>query len=111
MKHTLSLVALIVLPAFANIAPAHATSHQPSAKSAAHSALTEGEVRKVDKETKKLTIRHGPIANLDMPAMTMVFQVRDAALLDTVKSGDKIRFNAEKVGGAYLVTHIEPAKQ
>ena len=91
----------------------HGTSHAaaPSAQ-AEHqgAALTEGEVRKVDKEAKKLTIRHGPIANLDMPAMTMVFQVQDAAILDSVKTGDKIRFNAEKSGGAYSVTRVEPAK-
>ena len=94
------------------ITPAHATSHG-SASGAAHAehhTLTEGEVRKVDKEAKKLTIRHGPIENLDMPPMTMVFQVQDAAMLDTVKAGDKIRFQAEKTGGAYSVTRIEPSK-
>jgi len=69
--------------------------------------LTEGEIRRVDKEAKKLTIKHGPIANLDMPAMTMVFQVKDPAMLDQVKAGDKVRFAADKVGGAYTVTKIE----
>jgi Cu/Ag efflux protein CusF len=73
-------------------------------------ALTDGEIRKVDKEAKKLTIKHGPIQNLDMPAMTMVFQVKDLAMLDQVKAGDKVKFSAEKVGGAYTVTRIEPAK-
>lgn len=110
MKHSLSVIALILLPAFASMAPAHSTTHEASAKSSVQSALSEGEVRKVDKEAKKLTIRHGPIANLDMPPMTMVFQVQDAAMLDTVKSGDKVRFNAEKSGGAFTVTHIETAK-
>jgi Cu/Ag efflux protein CusF len=71
------------------------------------SALTEGEVRKVDKDAKKITLKHGPIQNLDMPAMTMVFQVKDTALLDKVKPGDKVKFRAEKVGGAYQVTRIE----
>ena len=92
----------------------HATSHAsaPSPAHAEHHAesLTEGEVRKVDKEAKKLTIRHGAIANLDMPPMTMVFQVPDATILDSVKAGDKIRFQAEKAGGAYTVTRVEPAK-
>jgi Cu(I)/Ag(I) efflux system periplasmic protein CusF len=74
------------------------------------SQLSEGEVRKVDKEAKKITIKHGPIANLDMPPMTMVFQVKDAALLDNVKAGDKINFVAEKAGGQFTVTRIEPAK-
>lgn len=73
-------------------------------------ALADGEVRKVDKEAKKLTIRHGEIRNLDMPPMTMVFQVRDPAILEKVKAGDKVKFQAEKVGGAFTVTKIEPAK-
>jgi Cu(I)/Ag(I) efflux system periplasmic protein CusF len=88
-----------------------ATSHATAADShAAHHALTDGEIRRVDKEAKKLTIRHGPIVNLDMPAMTMVFQVQDPAVLESVKAGDKIRFSADKIGGAYIVTKIEAAK-
>ena len=73
-------------------------------------ALSDGEVRKVDKDAKKITIKHGPLANLDMPPMTMVFQVKEPAMLDQVKAGDKVRFRAEKVGGAFTVTSIEPAK-
>jgi len=73
------------------------------------SAFTDGEIRKVDKEAKKITIKHGPIQNLDMPAMTMVFQVRDPAMLDRVKAGDKVKFEAQKVGGAFTVTQIENA--
>ena len=74
-------------------------------------ALSEGEVRKVDKDAKKITIKHGPLANLDMPAMTMVFQVKDPAMLDQVKAGDKVKFQAEKAGGALTVTKIEPARR
>jgi Cu/Ag efflux protein CusF len=70
-------------------------------------ALTEGEVRKVDKGTGKLTIKHGPITNLDMPGMTMVFQVKDKTMLDEVKRGDKIRFVADKVSGAYTVVKLD----
>jgi Cu/Ag efflux protein CusF len=77
---------------------------------ATDAALSDGEVRKVDKEAKKLTIRHGPLANLDMPPMTMVFQVKEAAMLDQVKAGDKVKFQAEKVNGAFTVTRIEPAR-
>ena len=76
----------------------------------AGAALSDGEIRKVDKDAKKLTIKHGEIRNLDMPPMTMVFQVKDRALLDKVKAGDKVKFQAEKVGGAYTVTKIEPVK-
>ena len=72
-------------------------------------ALSDGEVRKVDKDAKKITIKHGPLAKLDMPPMTMVFQVKDPAMLDQVKVGDKIKFEAEKVGGAFRVTKIQPA--
>jgi Cu(I)/Ag(I) efflux system protein CusF len=74
------------------------------------SDLSDGEVRKVDKDAKKITIKHGPLANLDMPPMTMVFQVKDPAMLDQVKAGDKVKFQAEKVGGSFTVTKIEPAK-
>jgi Cu/Ag efflux protein CusF len=72
--------------------------------------LSDGEVRKVDKDAKKITIRHGPIQNLDMPAMTMVFRVGDPAMLDQLKPGDKIKFAAEKINGNYTVMRFEPAK-
>lgn len=82
----------------------------PSAQvSPSTTAMTDGEVRKIDKEAKKITIKHGEIKNLDMPGMTMVFQVKDGALLDTVKVGDKVKFIAEKAGGAIVVTDIQPA--
>jgi Cu/Ag efflux protein CusF len=71
------------------------------------SDMTDGEVRKVDKGAAKVTIKHSEIKNLEMPPMTMVFQVKDAALLDKVKAGDKVRFRAEKVGSGYVVTAIE----
>ena len=93
-----------VLMAFAlALAPlAHATSHQSA-------AFTDAEVRKVDKQAGKVTLKHGPIANLEMPAMTMVFHVKDAAMLDKVKAGDKVRFKAEKIQGNYTVTEVAPA--
>jgi Cu(I)/Ag(I) efflux system protein CusF len=74
------------------------------------SPMTEGEVRKVDKDAAKITLRHEALANLGMPAMTMVFRVADPKFLDTVKQGDKVRFVAEKVGGQFTVTKIEAAK-
>jgi Cu/Ag efflux protein CusF len=67
---------------------------------------TDAEVRKVDKAASKITLKHGEIKNLDMPPMTMVFAVRDKALLDTVKPGDKVKFVAIKDGGTYTVTEI-----
>ena len=71
---------------------------------------TEGEVRKVDKEAGKVTLKHGEIKNLEMPGMTMVFQVKDPALLEKVKAGDQVSFTADKVNGTYTVLTIEPRK-
>jgi len=76
----------------------------------AQGELADGEIRKVDKDAKKITIRHGPIPSLDMPAMTMVFQVKEPAMLEQVKPGDKAKFEAQKLGGAFTVTKIEAAK-
>ncbi len=71
--------------------------------------MADGEIRKVDKAAKKLTIRHGEIKSLDMPPMTMVFQVRDPAVLDTVKAGDRIRFSVEESATGLVVTDVRPA--
>ena len=99
------LAAALAMPA----AYADEAHHKPTASTSQQTQpLSEGEVRKVDQDAKKITIKHGPLANLDMPAMTMVFQVKDPALLDKVKAGDKVKFRAEKEGSAYLVTRIEP---
>jgi len=76
----------------------------------ASGTLVEGVVRKVDKDAQKITIKHGPIPSLDMPPMTMVYRVKDPAMLDQVKRGDNIKFAAEKIGGAYTVISIEAAK-
>ena len=73
-------------------------------------AMADGEVRKIDKENRKITLKHGEIKNLDMPPMTMVFQVSDASLLDKVKPGDKVQFNAVNESGKLTVTEIKPAK-
>ena len=80
----------------------------PATAWAQAAALTQGEVRTVDKSAGKITLQHGEIRNLDMPPMTMVFTAKDPALLDKVKAGDKVSFSAEKEGGQYVVTAIEP---
>jgi Cu(I)/Ag(I) efflux system periplasmic protein CusF len=74
------------------------------------SALSTGEIKKVDKDTGKLTIQHGPLNNLDMPGMTMAFKVQDPAMLDQVKTGDKIQFRVERVNGTLTVTKLATAK-
>lgn len=111
MKTLLSTVLAGMLTASSALAD---EKHHPAVQTAAAASqaetLAEGEIRRIDKDAKKLTIRHGPLLNLDMPPMTMVFQVQDPAMLEQVKVGDKIRFQADKVGGAYTVTRIEPAK-
>lgn len=73
----------------------------------AESALTEGEIKKVNKDTGKLTIKHGELKNLGMPPMTMVFRAKDPAMLDQVKAGDKINFVADEVNGQLTVIKIE----
>lgn len=118
-KH--ALVAVAAAAAGALSLGAHAQSHSgahagghPSSSSAAPAAaaaeMTEGEVRKVDKDNKKITLKHGAIKNLDMPAMTMVFNVTDTAMLDKVQTGDKVRFKASGEGGKFTVTELQPAK-
>jgi len=79
------------------------------AQAAMAADLVDAEVRKVDKAAGKITLRHGEIPNIEMPPMTMVFQVRDPGWLDRVKVGDKVRFAAEKSGAAYVVTELQPA--
>ncbi len=64
---------------------------------------TDAEVRKIDRDSGRITLKHGEIKNLDMPPMTMVFQAQDKAALDKFKVGDKVRFTADKVNGTYTV--------
>ena len=72
--------------------------------------MTDGEVKKIDKEAGKITLRHGELKNLGMGAMTMVFRAKDPAMLTQVKTGDKVKFVAERVDGAFTVVQLVPAK-
>ena len=101
MKRFLTLVLAFFLSVA--VLPATASNHQSATGTA------EGVVRKIDKDGGKITIRHGPIAGLDMPAMSMVFRAKEAALLDKVKVGDKVRFGVLHDKGALFVTGIEAA--
>ena len=107
IKLTLATAFLVAVPFSVYATPQTET---PAASEEAPSAMSEGEVRKVDKNAKKITIKHGELKNLDMPPMTMVFQVKDPSLLDQVKTGDKINFIADKIGGQFTVTRIEVKK-
>jgi Cu/Ag efflux protein CusF len=105
MRRTL-LAAAVSFACLAALAQTKPTDH------AAHHGddLASGEVRRVNKEQNKVTLRHGEIKSLDMPPMTMVFEVRDAKLLDTVKAGDKVLFRVIKeANGAFVVTEMKPA--
>ena len=108
---TITIAALLVAlsaPALAQQKAEDHSAHHPAAAASA-ADMTEGEIRKVDKDAKKLTIKHGEIKNLDMPPMTMVFQVKDASVLDTLKAGDKVqavivrcKFPTRRDDGSYV---------
>ena len=114
----LSLALLTPMAALANDAhhkPATAaagTAASTTASTAASTAadMTDAEVRKIDIEAGKLTLKHADIKSLDMPAMTMVFVVKDKAMLDKLKTGDKVKFKAINDAGKFTVTEIQPAK-
>ena len=124
MKHSIaSLFTTLVLASIAATSAIGATDHaghaghagqgdaaRPLAIAQAGTAMADGEVRKIDKGQGKITLKHGEIKNLDMPPMTMVFKVKDAALLERVQQGDRVGFTAEKIGGEYTVTGIEARK-
>lgn len=94
-----------LMTALAIATPSHAQTAAPSAVEAV--SLSEGTVRKLDVPNAKITLRHGPIVNLDMPPMSMVFRVQPPELMNGFKTGDTVRFRAESINGAYTVTHIE----
>ena len=92
------------------LAPVPTSTSTSTLTSSTTADMADGEVRKVDKENKKITLKHGVIKNLDMPGMTMVFGIKDVAMLDKFKAGDKVKFKAEQTGTAIIVTEIQPAK-
>ncbi|MEJ7807408.1 MAG: copper-binding protein [Telluria sp.] len=71
---------------------------------------SDGEIKKIDKEAGKITVKHGPLANLNMPPMTMIFKVKDPAMLEQAKAGDKVKFTVEKLHGAYTITALQAAR-
>ena len=115
MKSTITnLLAIAVLSVGVvdlSIAATDVTSSlQVATAASAIAKVTAGEVRKVDLEQGKLTIKHEVIENLGMPAMTMVFKAADKALLKDLKLGDKIRFRAEQSVAGFEVVNLEQAK-
>ncbi|AMO99293.1 copper binding periplasmic CusF family protein [Collimonas arenae] len=100
---TLALAASFHLPLAAIASEAVAASVEAA-------AMSVGEVKKIDKEAGKITIKHGPLANLDMPPMTMVFRVSDPAMLNQLQAGDQIKFVAERENGALTVMKMDVVK-
>jgi Cu/Ag efflux protein CusF len=88
----------------------HLAKNEAKPAAAASTALTEGEVRKVDKAAGTVTIKHGAMPKFDMPPMTMAYRVKDKAMLDNLKPGDKIKFDADGVGGEFTVLRLEKVK-
>lgn len=100
-----ALALLAAAPVFA------AESGSATATSAAASAkMSHGEIKKIDTSAGKLTIKHGPLENLGMDGMTMVFRVKDPAMLQQVSVGDKIDFVAEQVNGALTVVKMQKSQ-
>jgi Cu/Ag efflux protein CusF len=89
--------------------PAAASPNAPTETASSSLPWAEAEVRRVDTAAGKISLKHGEIKNLDMPPMTMVFQLQDKALLGNLKAGDRVRFTADKVNGSYTVLALEPA--
>ncbi len=107
---TLIATASALASAAGDQAAHHASATAKVAAPAPATDMADAEVRKIDKEAGKVTLKHGEIKSLEMPPMTMVFRVKDTTLLDQLKVGDKIKFQAEQVKGAYTITKAELAK-
>ncbi|MDB5749546.1 MAG: transporter [Massilia sp.] len=111
------LAIAIALSAATSIATAQQSAHgghdahaaQAGHQAAATTELADGEVKKIDKEAGKITLRHGELKNLKMPPMSMVFRVKDAAMLDQVKVGNKVKFAADRVNGAVTIVQLQAA--
>lgn len=105
---TLGAFAAAAVPALAQDHAGHGQPHMQHG-AAAMPAMTDAEVRRIDKDAGKITLRHGEIKHLDMPPMTMVFTVRDKALLDKTSVGAKVRIQVVSENGQMVVTELQPA--
>jgi Cu/Ag efflux protein CusF len=116
MKNTLKLsaIALALLGTSAAYAANHAGGHghdhggaREAKETAASAEMADGEIRKINKATGKVTLKHGEIKSVEMPPMTMVFGVADKAMLEGLKEGDKVKFDVKQEGSNYTVTKIK----
>jgi Cu(I)/Ag(I) efflux system periplasmic protein CusF len=107
---SLFVIATLLSSVTLSYAASHAAAPAVAATATSTLPMVSAEVRKVDVENKKISLKHGEIKNLDMPGMSMVFQVKNVAMLENIKAGDKVMFTADKVDGAFMVMSIEKAK-
>ena len=108
---SLFVIALIALPPTVLAQTKPAAPVVPAAASAPKAVpMADGEIRRVNKAAATITLRHGPIPSLNMPAMTMDYKVANPRFLEAFKPGDKVRFTADKIGDQYTVTRLEAAK-
>lgn len=109
-KSMLAATAIALSSLFSGAVFAQTSPEQNTMEMSAKPGFTDGEVRKIDKEAGKLTIRHDEIKHLEMPPMTMVFVAKDKSMLDKVKAGDKVRFIVIHENGQMIVTDLQPSK-
>nr|WP_315495109.1 copper-binding protein [uncultured Rhodoferax sp.] len=110
IKHTLVAAAAVLATLVGVPSIANAQMDQNKMDATQMASMTDGEIRKVDKEAGKVTIKHGEIKNLDMPGMTMIFTAKEKSLLDKVQAGDKVKFAVINDGGKMVVTDILTVK-
>lgn len=109
IKQMLAISALALGIALPLTSHAQTASGQAQTATASSASWTDGEIKKVDADNGKVTIKHGEIKNLDMPGMTMVFTAKDKSMLANLKPGDKVKFVAASEGGKLVVTEIQAA--
>ena len=108
IPHALAATATALLALVSMPGVVHAQMDNAKMNAAQMTSLTDGEIRKVDKDAGKVTIKHGEIKHMDMPPMSMVFNVKDKAMLDKVQVGEKIQFIVVQEAGKMVVTDIQP---
>ena len=107
IQRLLTISALAMGAAMPMVGPAQGSPNSGPTVAPAPASMTDGEVKKVDPDNGKITLKHGDIKNLDMPGMTMVFTVRDKGQLTKLKPGDKVQFMVVQEGGKMIVTDIQ----
>lgn len=90
-----------------NLITAAAMAALVSAVPAFAQEYTKGTVKEVKADQEKVTVIHEELKNLDMPAMTMVFNVADPAMLEGMNEGDAIEFVADRIRGKITITELK----